>query len=466
MLKSMSARLLVLTILFVMLAEVMIFVPSIASFRVGWFEERLAAAQLASLSLEATPDADISPELEEELLANAMVKAVILKREATRSLMLSDEMPAGLDATYDLRGASMVTLIQDAMMTLVNGPENVIQVTGAAQVGGGEYVAIILEEEPLHDAMLAYARNILILSLIISIFTAALIYLTLFRYFVRPMQRIQQNMERFSAAPEDPRRIIEPSDRQDEIGTVERELQAMQEQVRQSLAQKARLANLGEAVAKINHDLRNMLTTAQLVSERMARSEDPKVQKASPMLVSAVGRAIDLCAQTLKYGKSEDPKPRPILFELSPLVDEIASSVGLNGQSHPVFVNKVPANTQIEADPDHVFRALQNLIRNARQALGETDGEVSVSAREENGNCVIDVADTGPGLPKLARDNLFKPFVGSTTKGGSGLGLVNVQEIMRAHGGDITLFKSDDSGTIFRMSFPYPGDVAAQQSVG
>ncbi len=462
MFTSMSARLLVLTILFVMLAEVLIFVPSIAQFRVSWFEERLAAAQLASLSLEATPDSDISPELEEELLANAMVKAVILKRAATRSLMLSDNMPAGLDATYDLRNATTISLIRDALMTLVQGPRDTIQVTGEAQVGGGEYVAIILEEAPLHAAMIDYARNILWLSLIISLFTASLIYLTLFRSFVRPMQRITENMVRFSEAPEDPRRIIEPSSRSDEIGTVERELQAMQEQVRESLAQKTRLANLGEAVAKINHDLRNMLTSAKLVSDRLAKSDDPRVRKALPMLVSAVGRAIELCAQTLKYGKAEDPKPRPILFDLAPLVDEIGASVGLSSDSEPAFCNRVPADISIEADPDHVFRAIQNLVRNANQAIADAEGEIRVAAKRENGMCLIDVADTGPGLPKLARDNLFKPFAGSTQKDGTGLGLVSVQELTRAHGGDVQLVETGKNGTLFRLSFPYPENVAAQ----
>jgi signal transduction histidine kinase len=460
MFRSLSVRLLVLTISFVMLAEILIFVPSVAQFRRVWLEEHLASAQLASLALEATPDAMISPELEAELLANAMVQAVILKRAQSRTLMLSEDMPVVVDALYDLRKDTFMNLIGDALMLLVKGSRGSIQVTGAALEGGGEYVAIIFAERHLHQAMVAYGQNILLISLVISLFTAVLIYISLFRLFVRPMQRLTDNMVRFSENPQDPTRVINPTGRRDEIGTAELQLHDMQEQVRQSLEQKTRLANLGEAVAKINHDLRNMLATAQLVSDRLAKSKDPSVHKFAPTLVRAIDRAIELCAQTLRYGRAEEPKPRVIAFELAPLVDEVGHSVGLTAGNGAVFRNCVPAALQVDADPDQLFRALQNLVRNAHQALGDLLGEISVSAVEENGEIRIDVADTGPGVPEKAQANLFKPFQGSTREGGTGLGLVNVQEIARAHGGDVILCSTGETGTIFRMRLPRARNVA------
>ena len=468
MLKSLSARLLVLTITFVMIAEVLIFVPSVAQFRKTWLEQHLAMAQLASLALEAAPDDMISPELEDELLANAMVDAVILKRAETRTLILSGETFPTVQVSYDLREETFLDLIGDAMMVLIRGPQGTIQVTGDAQEGGGEYVSIIFDDKMLCEAMFTYAENIFWLSIIISLFTAGLIYLSLFRLFVRPMQRLTDNMVRFSDNPEDPRNVIPISGRGDEIGTAERQLHHMQDQVRQSLEQKTRLANLGEAVAKINHDLRNMLASAQLVSDRLAKSTDPGVRKFAPTLVRAIDRAIELCAQTLRYGRAEEPKPRMITFELAPLVDEVGHSVGLNDAGRPSFTNEVPPELQIEADPDHIFRALQNLVRNATQALdemaqavpGTPQGCITVSASNGADETCIEIADTGPGIPETVRDDLFKPFKGTSGKGGSGLGLVNVKEIARAHGGDVELTRTGEDGTVFSLRLPPPSAAA------
>ncbi len=80
--------------------------------------------------------------------------------------------------------------------------------------------------------------------------------------------------------------------------------------------------------------------------------------------------------------------------------------------------------------------------------------------------CLIEVSDTGPGLSDEALANLFKPFLGSTRRGGSGLGLVNVREIARAHGGDARLLRSDSGGAVFQFSVPCPHYVAAQQTAG
>lgn len=455
LLKNLSAKLLVLTIAFVMLAEVFIFVPSVAQFRRAWLEFRLEKAQLASLVLEATPDDMLSPTLEAELLSIAMIKAAILKREQSRILMLSEEMPPDVDATFDLREAGAVDLIRDALATLVRTDNRTIDVIGRATQGAGEYVEIILSEEPLRQAMTVYGRNIFLLSLVISLVTASMVFVVLNVMIARPMRRIVRNMEVFRDNPEDPKRIMPPSDRQDEIGSVERGLHDMEDQVRSALHQKSHLAALGSAVAKINHDLRNILASAQLVSDRLADSADPDVRKTTPILVRAVNRAVDLCNQTLKYGKAEEPKPRSIDFEFAELVSEIGLSVGLSANSDIKLHNHVPPGFVLHADPDHMFRAVQNLLRNACEAIGDR-GEVIVSAQREGADAIIDVADTGPGLPDASRENLFMPFQGSTRSGGTGLGLANVREVIEAHGGTIRLVRTGEDGTLFRITLPQP----------
>lgn len=455
LLRSLSAKLLVLTIAFVMLAEVLIFVPSVAQFRRALLEGHLEKAQLAALVLEATSEETLPPSLEAELLANAMVKAVVLKRGETRTLMLSEKMPPKVDVTFDLRGAAATDLIWDALSTLMRTDNRTINVVGSATLEAGEYVEIILSEQPLRSAMADYGRNIFLLSLAISLITASMVFVVLNLMIARPMGRIVQNLDDFRDNPEDAKRIMTPSDRQDEIGSVERGLHDMEGQVRAALQQKTRLAALGSAVAKINHDLRNILASAQLVSDRLADSDDPDVRKTTPILVRAVNRAVDLCNQTLKYGKAEEPKPRPIDFELAPLVGEIGLSVGLSAGSDIKLHNHVPPEFSLYADPDQLFRALQNLIRNAAEAIGDK-GEVTVLAQREGGDAVVDIADTGPGLPDAAQANLFTPFRGSARSGGTGLGLANVLEIVEAHGGTVRLVRTDADGTLFRITLPQP----------
>ncbi|MDO8839092.1 MAG: HAMP domain-containing sensor histidine kinase [Parvibaculum sp.] len=453
--ESLSRRLLVLTVLFVMLAEVLIFVPSIANFRLTWLEQRLAAAQIASLALEARPDNMVSPALREELLKNAQVYAVALHRDEARRLVLSEDMPPTVDTSFDLRDAMAMFLVMDAFETLLAGDGRVVLVTGNPRFAAGESIEIVFDETPLRHAMLRYGKNIFLLSLVISIITAGLVFTALHFVLVRPMRRITENMVAFRNDPEDARRVIAPSGRADEIGIAERELSLMQKEIRATLSQKAHLASLGTAVSKISHDLRNILASAQLMSDRIGAIDDPMVQHLAPRLFAAIDRAIDLCANTLKFGRAEEAPPRRTRIALAAFADEVAEAAWAP-QAHIRWVNDVPPALEIEADPDHLFRILLNLTRNAAQVLAEnaTGGDIRISARREADRVHVDIVDTGPGLPEKARAHLFEPFSGGVRAGGSGLGLAIVEELVRAHGGHIELVESAASGTHFRICIP------------
>ncbi|NND49682.1 MAG: HAMP domain-containing histidine kinase, partial [Rhizobiales bacterium] len=293
---GLSAKLLFLTILFVMIAEVLIYVPSIANFRETWLKERVAAAQIASLALEAAPDLVVSADLAGELLTNAGVLAVVLERDSARKLILQSAMPPQIDDRYDLRQIMALRSLYDTFQTLAAPPGRVISVVDTAQHGAGERIEIILEETPLKAAMFRFSVNVLSLSLSIAVITAILVYLTLNWLMVRPIGRLTRSMMHFCEKPEDASRVIAPSSRQDEIGRAEAELATMQHQLRAMLQQKAHLAALGLAVSKINHDLRNMLAHAQLMSDRLRSVRDPAVQRLVPKLVGALDRAIELCS--------------------------------------------------------------------------------------------------------------------------------------------------------------------------
>ncbi len=465
MLGSLSARLLVLTIVFVALVDVVIVVSSVAAFRRDWLTERLGGAQIASL-VAATPDSGrVDPAVGDEALAAAMVESVSFRRVDGRLLELGIRHEGPLGAQYDLGSSSRAELVRDSLDILFNGSKGMVRVTGAARNGPG-HVSVVVDEAPLRAALVGHAQHLLLVSLLLSLCVAALVYFTLLRVLIRPLQGLASHVAEFSAAPEDVLRVIPQSTRRDEIGTLQRSLRAMEEQIRHALAQKHGLATLGEAVAKVNHDLRNILSTARLVSNRLTQNNDPAVRTISVTLMRSIDRAIEICTDTLKFGRPQELRPRLVRFALRPLVDEVGRSVGLMEESNPMFLNHVSPHMEIEGDPEHLFRALQNLMRNSVEAIGDGFGEIAVRCDDTGAQSVIEIADTGPGMPDHARENLFKPFKATTHAHGAGLGLVNVQEIAHAHGGEIRLVKSDAGGTIFRLHLPLGREVQLRSAVG
>ena len=451
--RSLSARLLVLTIFFVMLAEIFIFAPSIARFRLTWFQERIAAAHLATLSLEATPQGMVSKELERELLRHVQGYGVILQKPGSKVLMLSSTMPPKIDATIDLRKSSFFGLIGDAFATLFRTENRVLRVMGPSPREKNVIVEVVLDEAPLRAVMFGYGQRIMVLSVAISIFTAVLVYLSLYLLMVVPMRRITGSMVAFRENPNDPAAAIADSTRGDEIGTAQRELATMQSRLRAALRQRQHLAALGEAVAKVNHDLRNMLATARLVSERLAASDDPDVKRASPTLVGALDRAVTLCTETLHYVQ-EPGDLRPTRFSLSAVLAEVPTAVPQVAGGKVRLAIDVSDEVQVTADRDQLFRAFANLVKNAAEAGAETITIAQVAADP----VVIEIRDDGSGVPQKAQDRLFTPFAGSVRAGGTGLGLAIAREVLEAHGGTIELAATGPEGTVFRLSLGDSGE--------
>ncbi len=457
---GLSAQLLVLTILFVMVAEVLIYVPSVANFRLNWLADRLAAARTAALVLDAAPSGMVPESLSRQILDSIGARSVAMKTGQQRTLLAKDDLPPGkVIQDVDIRqGASFKSVIDAFEILFVAGDGDLVRAVGHAPTGG-EFVEIVLPTCPLKQAMWAYSRNVLVLSLIISAITAALVYLALHYLFVRPLYRITANITAFRADPENPARIITPSRRRDELGIAERELAAMQRDLASTLAQRYRLAALGLAVSKVSHDLRNLLASAQLVSDRLSNIADPQVQRFAPKLVQALERAIAFCQATLSYGRAQEPPPDRKSFPVEGLAAELRESVGLAPDGPIGWVTAIERGLMIDADYDQLLRVLINLVRNSMQALEArapnepARDQVRITGRREGAVVVLEVSDTGPGLTTRAREHLFEAFQGSTRAGGSGLGLAIAAELVRAHGGEIRLIDGT-IGATFRITIP------------
>jgi signal transduction histidine kinase len=330
-------------------------------------------------------------------------------------------------------------------------------------LAGADEIQVTLEERPLITAMWSYGRTIFYLSLVISIFTAALLFVAVRRFIVRPISRVVGNMRAFEGNPEDVRAIIEPTAKIDELREAESALRDMQTQVSSSLKQKDRLAALGGAVARISHDLRNMLTTAQLLADRMEQSADPAVQRTAPKLVNSLSRAVNLCESTLTFGKAEEQPPSLQHFDLAKVVDDVVESdLSIGEQQMVEIISEIEAGQIISADPEQLYRVLNNLVRNAKQAIEGSGkaGTVKLSSSLQSEGMEIFVEDTGPGLPKRALEHLFKPFEGGARRGGSGLGLAIAAELVRGHGGMLELTETSEAGTTFRVYLPQQREAA------
>ena len=448
---GLSGRLFLVTVAFVVAAEVLTYVPAVANYRIEWMSDRLAAAQVAALVLDGRTGEPVSEALESRLLAGVNARAIAVRGGGTQRLLAIEAVPERVADTVDLRDVTAFSAIRGAWRTLVAPTQEPIRVVGEGGIGF-DRVEILLDEAPLRSAMVDYALRLLVSSLIIAASAAGLVFVVLQVLIVRPVRRLVTSITAFADDPEDAGRIIAPSRRSDEIGQAELALGRMQRSLADQLRQKRRLAELGLAVSKISHELRNLLTGAQLLGDRLEGTADPTVQRVAPRLVGTLARAIRFCEATLAYGRVNERAPRLVRTTLEPIFAELPDLAALS--AHPVAVQVAAGGLSVQADPEQLGRALANLVRNAVQALDGAkvaDAAVRVTAaREEPGRITILVADNGPGLPARARENLFAPFAGSMRSGGTGLGLPIAAELIGIMGGTLTL-DTCEGGARFRI---------------
>lgn len=461
---SLSSKLLWLTILFVMIAEVLIFVPSVANTRIRWLEDRLNTAAAAAVVIEGINDMALPRVIQNDTLMATGTKAIALRKDGMFRMIASvDDLPV-VTHQYNLAGVSPLQAIIDAFDTILFGGDRIIRVYGPVGDDPDMTIDLVLEDQPLRHAMLIYGRNVFFLSVLISIITAGLVFFAINRIMIRPVKRMTDNMQVFSEDPENPGRIIVPRPVGDELGAAEGHLAAMQTRLQQTLKEQRHLADLGLAVSKINHDMRNILTSAQLMSDRLSMVDDPLVKRFAPKLLRTIDRAVGYSGEVLAYGKAREAQPRRRFINLAALAEEVRDIVAEESDqsdSGIEIVLDVNADLEVEADSEQMFRVIYNLTRNAVQAFSTDPADdaalvrrITLAARRSGSVVEIRVADTGPGLPAKARENLFKPFRGSARSGGTGLGLAIARELVLAHGGSIALDETVTQGTAFVIELP------------
>ncbi len=460
LLGGLSMRLIAAMVLVILSVEIVVYLPSAASFRSNWLDDRLRVGLVAARVLDAAPDAmDLPRTLTDRLLRSAEALAIVYRREGQSQLIALEGAPMPREVvTADMRSSDLGGQVYGVFDTLMAPPGRMLRIVGDEDGDAERTVEVLMPEAPLRAALISYSVNLVLLSLSLAVMTSAVLYVLIARLLIGPIRRLAGNMLRFSAAPENAALIVTPSERRDEIGMLERELASMEADLFSMLRQQQHLADLGLAVAKINHDLRNTLTSAQLLSDQVANLDDPKVQRLAPRLVQSIDKAIGFAQQVLDYGRQRVVVPEPRRVEMRKLVEDAAFEARLVAHPTVRFLNEVPVDLVLKLDPDQSARIFVNLLKNAREALEagidklET-AEVRVVVTASADTIVLSVIDTGPGLAPRAREHLFVAFEGSARAGGTGLGLAIARELAEAQGGQLMLVATQ-SGTRFDLSLP------------
>jgi len=455
---GLSARLLTLTILFVAVAGACALPVALASFEEQWLLDRVRAAELASMAPDVAPDRKVSQQIAAQLLSGAGVSRVAIQTDGMRRLVLGGPMLKRAPYVVDLRSQAPASWLAAPFQTLMGGEGRNVRVIASPRFRRGDLVDIVAPDAELKRGLISYLWKLILVAAFVASVAGLLVYLSLNLFLVRPMQRITNAMERFRADPDDAAARVQLSGRRDEIGRAEVELDLMQADLRTALNSRARLAALGEAVAKINHDLKNMLTSAQIASERLAALKDPKVSQALPRLERALDRAVKLASGVLAYGKTQEAAPEPRPTPLAAAVEAAAEEARLTERGMTLKCD-IAATEQVSADPDQLHRILANLLRNAREAIEHDEGRkkpgrIAVTLARIEGSSLVRVSDNGPGVPERARERLFQPFATSARPDGAGLGLAIARELAQGHGGDPTLAVTGPGGSTFELRLP------------
>ncbi len=445
---SLSARLLILTIAFVMVAQAAVLAPMMSRARIAYLNQKLEQAHLVLVALEVATR-EIDPLLRDTLLFQSGMFGMTIFRPGQAPRTLGPSIPTVLPHVYDLRTENYWESIFNAFTMMARSGEVPVAVTGTSVRDPRVVVEVYLDESPLRTQMYNYGRRILGIGFVVSVIAAAAVYVSLQWLAVHPLRRLTEAITSFQQAPEDPARIIEPSKRKDEVGVAEQALAAMQKELRQALLEKERLAGVGTAVTKISHDLRNILATAALELDGLEAAPDPEVRRMTASMMKAVDRAVQLSTTTMSFAKQGLPDVHKQPLGSKGLLNSIAAALRkvCNGCELRVTGEGIPLN----ADPELLTRTVDNLVRNAAQA-GAT--LVTLESARTQDQAVIRISDNGPGLPKRTLDNLFVPFAGSTRAGGAGLGLPIARELIRVQGGDLELVSTSSAGTTFEIKLP------------
>ncbi len=231
-------------------------------------------------------------------------------------------------------------------------------------------------------------------------------------------------------------------------------LRATNERYVSEVVRKEKITLVGEMANSMVHDFRGPFSTIKLATELIAkRNRTPQNQDLCAMILRQVDRLGGMVEEVLDFARGETRlkiKPSRLQDTLLQLQENNLEVLARAG----VSLHVKPSQLTLPLDADRFQRVLQNLLTNAREALArQKGGRIVVSVRREGRQCVITVADNGPGIPKDIRAVVFEPFISQGKTNGTGLGLAIAKSVVEAHRGSID-FSTSRKGTTFTIQLP------------
>ncbi len=451
--RSLSARVFWLTVSIIFVVDILVMMPGLGQEWRSCLKNRVMLAELAATLIPPqTANNPSDAQTRAAVSALSGMQAISLIGNGGEIALLPENSGLRQDPVVVLDHAGAWQSIWQADRDVLGICAPYVPVIAAFPLRSDTRIEVVMAQAPVMARLRNYAVQMVIFSLTVALITGGLVYAALNHLLVKPMRIMTASVVAFRRDPEYARlsSLKWLSRRgEDEISRAARELVIMQEELRTALWRNAQLAALGTAVAKISHDLRNILASALLVAGRLQEASDPPIRKAAVSLISSMERAVEMVSRTVVESGEPPPVSRsPVV--LRDLVAEVSAFIR-EGENGLAIDNLVPGSLVLPLDRNQIYRVLVNLLRNAAEAGAS---HVSLAVEEEAGVTQMVVADNGPGLPRKALSGLFRPFVGSGREGGTGLGLAIARDLVRAHGGDLLLRNTGPSGTEFVMSLP------------
>ncbi len=455
---SLSGKLLLITICVILLAQLLILVPAAARFRENWLRQHVQMAETSAMLLHViTPD-DLSAKEWVRIFDTLNIYDITRTINGRETyIALNENVPNLPISEENIVPNTTFGDVLDMARSFYYRGQRILKLHNNKSVLSGT-IEITIHEKPLFNALVGYVREVLLSTILLSLGVGVVLYSVLRHIFVKPLRLLALDMRRFRSAPESYIAPLHRKPRFDEIGALAHNFEELQLEISEALKRKAHLATLGLAVAKISHDLRNILTAAQLMSDRLFLQMDEKTRDYLTRLVQTIDRAAELCQSTLMYGKLSAVEIHKTNIALAPLVAEVAGGLDLS-VSKIALKTDIPEGFMINADGEYMFRIILNLLRNSKQALQEQDPDppnpapaITLAALNSQNGVEIHVRDNGTGIPSSLQANLFMPFQ-SSSHAGTGLGLAIVHELVEAHGGSI-VYDNGEAGAHFIISLP------------
>lgn len=457
----MRTRLLLLMVMSVLITQVLAFIPAIGIMQNRWLENQIKSAITLSYIVLDDKKFVLDNDLQNSILsATDSLVLSLTRNDGSVVTIQKNGQDIHVDRMIDLKKYNETAAAIDALAKLFVNKSSVIRLQTPI-ADSHQIFSMTFDDLRLRKAIFSFALQFFMISLIIAIVVTTIIYLIVYELLVRPSRNLYIQMLNFVAEPDNPNRIIIPGSRRDEMGMAQQRIAAIESELQKNHARQKHLANLGLAVSKINHDMRNILSSAQLISDHLAEVNDPLSKRLTPKLIHTIDRAIGYTQSVMAYGRTQEQKPHLQLLSLHVMLNDIKDNLAVFGQEFVHIDNDVSENFEILADEEQLTRVLTNLLRNAVQAMtipGELEKDqprnITITASYEKNAAIIDVIDTGPGLPAKAKEHLFAPFYGSASFEGTGLGLAICFELIRGHGGGIELVEGGSHGAHFRICMP------------